>query len=237
MRGIILAGGLGTRLRPLTNITNKHLIAIYDQPMILYPLQTLIQAGIKDILIVSGREHAGHFVEFLGSGRDYGARFSYKVQDEAGGIAQALLLAEDFAAGQPVTIILGDNIYEDNFSATVKSFRQGARIFIKKVLDPERFGVPVFKGKKIVAVLEKPKKPPSVYAVTGLYQYDSKVFDIIRQLKPSQRGELEVADVMNHYIKAGTLDFDVIKNYWSDAGTFESLSNSIQWAMHRKIKP
>ena len=175
-------------------------------------------------------------MEFLGSGNDYGVRFSYRVQDQAGGIAQAILLAEDFAAKQPITVILGDNIYEDSFSAAVKNFRKGARIFIKKVSNPQRFGVPVFKGEKIVKVLEKPKNPPCSYAVTGLYQYDCRVFEMVRKLKPSARGELEVADVMNHYIKEKDLNFEIIKGYWSDAGTFESLANATRWAMNKKNK-
>ncbi|MDP3697035.1 MAG: sugar phosphate nucleotidyltransferase [Candidatus Taylorbacteria bacterium] len=232
-KGIILAGGLGTRLRPLTNITNKHLIAVYDKPMILYPLETLIKSGVKDILIISGREHAGHFIEFLGSGNEYGVKLSYKVQDEAGGIAQALLLAEDFADDESVTVILGDNIFEDNFFKTVKGFRQGARIFLKKVPDPQRFGVPVLDGKKVVKILEKPKEPPTPYAVTGLYRYDTEVFKIIKKLKPSNRGELEITDVNNAYIRRGQLKAEFVRGYWSDAGTFDSLARATQWALRR----
>jgi len=234
MKGVILAGGTGTRLRPLTNITNKHLIAVYDKPMIMYPLITLIKAGIRDILIVSGREHAGHFIEFLGSGKEHGVRLSYKVQNEAGGIAQALLLAEDFSDRKPVTVILGDNIFEDNFKKAVSSFRKGARIFLKKVQDPERFGVPELNKQRVVKIVEKPTKPPTSFAVTGLYQYDTDVFRIVKKLKPSERGELEITDVNNAYIKKGALRAEFVKGFWSDAGTFDSLARATQWAMKRK---
>ena len=235
-KGIILAGGLGTRLKPLTNITNKHLIAVYDKPMVLYPLGTLIKAGIKEILIISGREHAGHFVEFLGSGKEYDAKFTYKVQDEARGIAQALSLAEDFAGGNPVTVILGDNIFEGNFTKAVASFKKGARVFLKKVPDPQRFGVPVLKNKNIVSILEKPKEPPSSYAVTGMYQYDSDVFRIIKKLKPSGRGELEITDVNNAYVKLGRMKAEFVNRFWSDAGTFDSLARTVQWATKKALK-
>ena len=231
MKGVILAGGLGTRLRPLTLVTNKHLIAVYNKPMILYPLRTLTRAGIDEVLIVSGREHAGHFIEFLGSGKEYGAKLTYKVQDEAGGIAQALLLAEDFADGKPITVILGDNIFEDNFAGAVKNFRKGARIFLKKVPDPQRFGVPVLEGKKVAKIIEKPKESPTPYAVTGLYQYDAEVFKIIKKLKPSARGELEITDVNNAYVRKGQLKAEFVRGYWSDAGTFDSLARATQWAM------
>ncbi len=236
MKGIILAGGKGTRLMPLTKITNKHLLPIFNRPMVEYPLQTLLRAGIKEILIISGREHAGDFVEYLGSGKDYGAKFSYKVQDEAGGIAQALLLAEDFADSKPVTVILGDNIFEDNISKSAINFRKGARIFIKKVSDPERFGVAVIDKKRVVKILEKPEKSPSPHAVTGLYQYDGNVFKIIKRLKPSARGELEITDVNNAYIKRGELKAEVIGGFWSDAGTFDSLARSVSWAMRKNWK-
>lgn len=237
MKGIILAGGTGTRLRPLTNITNKHLIAVYDRPMILYPLRTLTGAGIKDILIVSGREHAGHFVEFLGSGEDHGARLTYKVQEEAGGIAQALLLARDFAGGGPVTVILGDNIFEDDFSRHTRSFASGAKIFLKEVPDPHRFGVAVLKGKTVARILEKPAQPPTSFAVTGLYQYDADVFGIIKKLKPSARGELEITDVNNAYIARKALKAEFVKGFWSDAGTFDSLARATQWALKGTQRP
>lgn len=236
MKGVILAGGRGTRLSPLTKITNKHLLPIFNKTMIEYPLITLVKAGIKDILIVSGREHAGGFIECLGSGKDYGANFDYKVQDEAGGIAQALLLAEDFADGKPTTVILGDNIFEDNFSKFVKNFRVGARIFLKKVNDPERFGVPMLKGKMVTKIIEKPKDPPAPYAVTGLYQYDSDVFKIIKKLKPSERGELEITDVNNIYVRRSKLKAEFVKGFWSDAGTFDSLARTVQWAMKKHKK-
>ncbi|MBI2669750.1 MAG: NTP transferase domain-containing protein [Candidatus Yanofskybacteria bacterium] len=236
MKGIILAGGKGTRLLPLTKITNKHLLPIFNRVMIEYPLQTLLKAGIKEILIVSGREHAGDFVEYLGSGKDYGANFTYKVQDEAGGIAQALLLAEDFADGKKVMVILGDNIFEDNISRAVKNFRSGARIFLKKVSDPERFGVAVLEGKRVVKILEKPEKSPSPYAVTGLYQYDKNVFKTIKRLKPSARGELEITDVNNAYIKREAMKAEFIRGFWSDAGTFDSLARSVSWALKKSKK-
>lgn len=236
IKGIILAGGKGTRLLPLTKITNKHLLPIFNRVMIEYPLQTLLKAGIKEILIVSGREHAGDFVEYLGSGKDYGANFTYKVQDEAGGIAQALLLAEDFADGKKVMVILGDNIFEDNISRAVKNFRSGARIFLKKVSDPERFGVAVLEGKRVVKILEKPEKSPSPYAVTGLYQYDKNVFKTIKRLKPSARGELEITDVNNAYIKREAMKAEFIRGFWSDAGTFDSLARSVSWALKKSKK-
>ena len=236
MKGVILAGGLGTRLKPLTNITNKHLMAVYNKPMILYPLETLVKSGIRDILIISGREHAGHFVEFLGSGKEYGIKLTYKVQDEAGGIAQALLLAEDFTDGKPIAVILGDNIFEDNFLRQIKNFRNGARIFLKKVEDPQRFGVPELKGKLVTKILEKPNDPPSQYAVTGFYQYDSEVFKIIKKIKPSARGEMEITDVNNAYIKLGKTKAEFVKGFWSDAGTFDSLAKSVMWAMKKNLK-
>ena len=204
--------------------------------MIEYPLSTLIKTGIKDILIVSGRDHAGDFVEYLGSGKDFGANFEYKVQDKAGGIAQALLLAEDFADGKPIAVILGDNIFEDNFSGQIKNFRNGAKIFLKKVEDPQRFGVPELKGKLVAKILEKPSNPPSQYAVTGFYQYDDDVFKIIKKLKPSVRGEMEITDVNNVYIRRGKLKAEFVRGFWSDAGTFDSLAKSVVWAMKKNLK-
>ncbi len=235
-KGIILAGGKGTRLLPLTQLTNKHLLPIFNRAMIEYPLQTLLKSGIKEILIVSGRDHAGDFIEYLGSGKDYGAKFSYKVQDEAGGIAQALLLAEDFADSKPITVILGDNIFEDNINKAVKNFRKGARIFLKEVNDPERFGVAIIKNKKVSKILEKPKQAPSPYAVTGLYQYDANVFKIVKKLKPSGRGELEITDVNNAYIVKNQMQAEFVKGFWSDAGTFDSLALSINWALKKTKK-
>jgi len=233
-KGVILAGGMGTRLSPLTSVTNKHLIAVYNKPMIEYPLNTLLKTGIKDILIVSGREHAGHFIEYLGSGSKYGAHFTYKVQDKAGGIAQALLLAEDFADNGPISVILGDNIFEDNFSKQAKGFKGGATIFLKKVGDPQRFGVPSLKGRLVTKITEKPKNPPTSFAVTGLYQYDSEVFDIIKNLKPSKRGEMEITDVNNEYIGQKNMKAEFVKGFWSDAGTFESLAKTVSWVMRKK---
>lgn len=234
MKGILLAGGRGTRLLPLTKITNKHLLPIFNKAMIEYPLKTLLDAGIKDILVVSGREHAGDFIEYLGSGSDYGAKFTYKVQDEAGGIAQALLLGEDFVDGRSVTVILGDNIFEDNFSAKLKKFKEGAKVFLKEVDDPERFGVATLKGEKIIKIIEKPKNPESNFVTTGLYQYDSDVFNIIKKLKPSARGELEQTDVNNTYIKLGRMKAEFVNGFWSDAGTFDSMAQSIDWVTKSK---
>ncbi len=226
MKGVILAGGLGTRLRPLTHITNKHLLPVYNKPMILYPLETLKKAGITDIMIVTGREHAGHFMNFLGSGREYGVNCAYAIQDKNnGGIADALRYAEDFSQGQPIAVILGDNIFDQDFSKDVASFREGAKVFLKQVDNPARFGVPVFdrSGKKIIRIEEKPKKPKSKFAQTGFYLYDNDIFSIIRTLKPSGRGELEITDANNLYLNEGKLSYSIVKGLWSDAGTFESL--------------
>jgi len=223
MKGVILAGGTGSRLMPLTKVTNKHLLPVYDKPMIYYPLQTLLNAGIKQIMIVSGKGHAGHFLELLGSGKEFDAKFTYEIQEEAGGIAQALGLAEDFADNGPVTVILGDNIYQDNFKEEIQSFKEGAKIFLKEIPDPERFGVAEVDGDKIKSIEEKPKQPKSNLAVTGLYIYDAKVFDIIKTLKPSDRGELEITDVNNNYIKKGKMGFAKVNGFWTDAGTISSL--------------
>jgi glucose-1-phosphate thymidylyltransferase len=230
MKGVILAGGTGSRLFPLTKVTNKHLLPVYDKPMIYYPLKTLIKAGIEDILIVSGRGHVGHFLELLGSGSEFGVRLSYEIQTEAGGIAQALSLAEGFADGDSVTVILGDNIYEDDVKEHVKSFQKGARIFLKPVTDAHRFGVAEVDeaNNLVLGIEEKPRQPKSNYAVTGLYIYDSTVFDVIKTLRPSGRGELEITDVNNHYVRNGTLSFSVLRGFWSDAGTFESLLKASQ---------
>jgi glucose-1-phosphate thymidylyltransferase len=226
MKGIVLAGGTGSRLRPLTRVTNKHLLPVGKYPMIFYPIYRLKQTGIRDILIVTGREHMGDVIELLGSGRDFGVEFTYKVQDEAGGIAQALGLAEHFVNGDKCVVILGDNIFEDDITPYVKSFekqKEGAKVLLKEVPDPHRFGVPEFRDGKIIAIEEKPKEPKSNYAVTGIYMYDSEVFDIIKALKPSARGELEITDVNNAYLKMGTLTYDILKGWWTDAGTPESL--------------
>ncbi len=227
MKGVILAGGLGTRLYPLTKVTNKHLLPIYDKPMIYYPMQTLINAGIHDILIVTGGNSAGDFLKLLGNGKDFGLRhINYTYQEGEGGIAEALGLAEFFAAGDKICVVLGDNIIEMNVRTAVEAFRKqkgGARILLKEVPDPERFGVPELKGDRIVKVEEKPKEPKSNYAVIGIYLYDASVFDVIKTLKPSHRGELEITDVNNRYIEKGLMSWDILEGWWTDAGTFESL--------------
>ncbi len=236
MKGVILAGGTGSRLYPLTKVTNKHLLPVYDKPMIYYPMETLINAGIKDIMIVSGRGHAGHFLELLGSGVDYGVHFTYEIQEEAGGIAQALALAEDFVDGDSVTVILGDNIFQDNIKEDVAKFNGGARIFLKEVTDAHRFGVAELKGEKVIGIEEKPKVPKSNFAVTGLYMYDSDVFDAVKTLKPSGRGELEITDVNNYYISKGAMEYQVLEGFWSDAGTFESLLRAGILVQQHQIK-
>ena len=231
MKGIILAGGTGTRLAPLTRVSNKHLLPVGRKPMIYYPIEKLIGAGIRDILIVTGTEHMGAVVGLLGSGREFECEFTYRVQDQAGGIAEALYLAREFARGERIVVILGDNIFQDDLGLFVERFARqgrGARVLLKEVEDPERFGVPELKGDRIVSIEEKPKNPKSNYAVTGVYMYDDRVFDIIRGLERSQRGELEITDVNNAYIKRNELAFDVLQGWWSDAGTFESLARANQ---------
>jgi glucose-1-phosphate thymidylyltransferase len=239
MKGVILAGGLGTRLSPLTKITNKHLLPIYDRPMIHYPLKTLTDAGIRDVLIVTGGNHAGEFLRLLGNGREYGLNeIAYAYQEGEGGIADALALARPFAKGDRIVVVLGDNIIEGDIRRQVAAFAeqpQGARILLKKVSDPERFGVPVFEGGRITAIEEKPKTPRSDYAVIGIYMYDATVFDVITTLKPSHRNELEITDVNNHFIARGTLQHDVIEGWWTDAGTFESLYRANQLVRERMI--
>lgn len=224
---MILAGGLGKRLYPLTKITNKHLLPVYDKPMIFYPLQTLINAGIDDILIVTGGNHAGDFLRLLGNGREFGLKhINYTYQEGEGGIAEALGLAEHFADGGKVVVILGDNIIERNIIQQVDDFRkqkEGAKILLKEVPDPERFGVPQIVDGKIVKIEEKPKSPKSNFAVIGIYMYDERVFGIIRTQTPSARGELEITDVSNVYIREGKMTYDILEGWWSDAGTFESL--------------
>ncbi|MFB6367618.1 sugar phosphate nucleotidyltransferase [Paenibacillus elgii] len=226
MKGIILAGGTGSRLYPLTKVTNKHLLPVGKYPMLYHSIYKLRQAGIKDILIVTGRDHMGDVVNLLGSGYEFGVTFTYKVQDQAGGIAQALGLAEGFASNDSVVVILGDNIFSDNINEYVKKFRtqgQGAKILLKQVHDPQRYGVAELSGEYIVSIEEKPKSPKSDFAVTGIYMYDSKVFDIIKTLRPSDRGELEITDVNNAYLANKELTYDVIKGWWTDAGTHSSL--------------
>jgi glucose-1-phosphate thymidylyltransferase len=223
MRGIILAGGTGSRLFPLTKVTNKHLLPVYDKPMIYYPLRTLVNAGITDIMIVSGRGHAGHFLELLGSGAEFGVNLTYEIQEKAGGIAQALGLAERWADDEAVAVILGDNIFQDDVKNDVTSFKNGAKIFLKEVPDAERFGVAELGTDRVLSIEEKPKTPKSTYAVTGLYLYDADVFSIIHSIKPSGRGELEITDVNNAYLKKGMMQYAILKGFWSDAGTFDSL--------------
>ncbi len=238
MKGVILAGGKGTRLLPCTKVTNKHLLPVYNRPMIYYPLNTLVKAGIKDILLVSGRGHAGHFLELLEDGREFGVRLSYAVQPEAGGIAQALGLAEDFADGGKVVVILGDNIFEDDIQEYVEDFKkqkEGAKLFLKEISDPERFGVAEIKNGKILNIEEKPKRPKSNLAVTGLYMYDNQVFSVIKTLKPSARGELEITDVNNFYIKKGIATYEILKGFWSDAGKFESLFKAAEFVREKSL--
>lgn len=229
MKGIILAGGTGSRLYPLTKVTNKHLLPVGKYPMIFHSVYKLKQADIEDILIVTGKEHMGDVVNLLGSGKEMGVTFTYKVQDEAGGIAQALDLAQHFVGDDQMTVILGDNVFSDNIGSYVENFRvqgTGAKILIQEVSDPQRFGVPEIKGERIISIEEKPHMPKSNYAVTGIYMFDSKVFDIIKTLKPSGRGELEITDVNNAYIQKGELSFDILQGWWTDAGTHASLARA-----------
>jgi len=227
VKGIVLAGGLGTRLKPLTAITNKHLLPVYDKPMIYYPIQTLVNAGVNDIMIVTGGNSAGDFLRLLKNGKEFGLKhLNYTYQEGEGGIADALRLCEDFADGEPICVVLGDNIIEGNIRKAVRSYRHqggGAKILLKKVPDPQRFGVPELDGRRVVRIEEKPKAPKSEYAVIGVYMYDAGVFDIIRTLKPSGRGELEITDVNNSYISRDEMSWDELEGWWTDAGTFESL--------------
>jgi len=228
MKGVILAGGTGSRLRPLTTVTNKHLLPVGRYPMIYHPVYKLVRAGIGDILVVTGREHMGDVVGQLGSGAEFGCRFTYRVQDEAGGIAQALGLAEHFVGGDRSCVILGDQVFEDPIGPAARRFAaqaKGAKILLKEVPDAERFGVAELSADKktVVAIEEKPKKPKSNLAVTGIYFYDARVFEIIRTLRPSGRGEMEITDVNNHYIARGEMTWDLLAGPWTDAGTFESL--------------
>jgi glucose-1-phosphate thymidylyltransferase len=227
MKGVILAGGTGSRLFPLTRVTNKHLLPVYDRPMIFYPIQTLVNAGITDILLVTGGHSAGDFLRLLGNGKDFGLKhINYTYQEGEGGIADALRLAEHFGDRQPICVMLGDNIIETNIISACEEFErrpQGGHIILREVSDPQRFGVPVFEGDRIVRIEEKPKEPGSRYAVIGIYLYDGTVFDRIRRLRPSGRGELEITDVNNQYVDDGTLSYSVLDGWWTDAGTFESL--------------
>lgn len=232
LKGVVLAGGIGSRLYPLTRVTNKHLLPVYDKPMIFYPIQALVNAGIRDILLVTGGQNSGDFLRLLSNGKDFGLyHLNYTYQEGEGGIADALRLAEYFVAGSPICVMLGDNIIEMNFLAAVEKFGQqpdGAHVLLKEVPDPERFGVPVFDGDRIVRIEEKPKEPKSRYAVTGIYMYDPTVFDRIKTLKPSARGELEITNVNNSYLAEGKLTYSILEGWWTDAGTFESASAGYQ---------
>ena len=227
MKGIILAGGLGTRLRPLTKVTNKHLLPVYDKPMIFYPLEVLVDAGITDIMVVTGGNNAGDFLRLLGNGREFGLRhLHYAYQEGEGGIAEALALARFFVEEERLCVVLGDNLIEDSIRPYVEKFKRqpaGAKILLKEVPNCERFGVPELEGDKVVKIYEKPQVAPSKYAVTGIYMYDHQVFDIISTLEPSKRGELEITDVNNRYIEQGEMTYDILEGWWTDAGTIESL--------------
>ena len=239
MKGVVLAGGTGSRLFPLTKITNKHLLPIYDKPMIYYPIQTLVDAGIEDILLVTGGKNSGDFLRLLANGKEFGAHLHYTYQEGEGGIADALSLAERFAGSDPICVILGDNIIESSIRAAVEDFRthcKGAKILLKEVQDAERFGVAEIQGDRIAGIEEKPKKPKSNYAVTGIYMYDSSVFTKIKTLVPSGRGELEITDVNNAYICEGTLRFAFLEGWWTDAGTFESLRRATNLVAETQIK-
>jgi glucose-1-phosphate thymidylyltransferase len=245
MKGVVLAGGSGSRLRPLTSVTNKHLLPVFDQPMIYYPIQTLVNAGITDIMIVTGGNSAGDFLKLLGNGKAFGLKhLNYTYQEGEGGIAAALSLVEHFAGSDPICVVLGDNIIQGNIRAAADAYREqgvGAKILLKSVPDPQRFGVPELDGKRVVQIEEKPPSPKSEYAVIGIYMYDAGVFEIIRTLKPSGRGELEITDVNNAYIERGEMTWDELDGWWSDAGTFESLlhaSNLVAetGANHQELK-
>lgn len=227
MKGVILAGGLGTRLHPLTKITNKHLLPVYDRPMIYYPIETLVNAGVTDIMIVTGGKKSGDFLSLLGNGSDFGLKhLNYTYQKGEGGIAEALSLAEHWASGDSICVVLGDNLIEKNIKKAVADFKRqgrGAKIMLKQVHDPQRFGVATLKGDKVVSIVEKPKQPQSDLAVIGIYMYDPRVFEIIKTLEPSERGELEITDVNNWYIRDGSMTFEKLEGWWTDAGTFESL--------------
>lgn len=226
MKGVILAGGTGSRLFPLTKVTNKHLLPVGREPMIFHPVKKLTEAGIEEICVVTGVDHMGDVVNLLGSGKDFACRFTYKVQDEAGGIAQALGLAANFAGKDLLCVILGDNIFQDSIAPYVAAFAQqgrGARLLLKQVHDPQRYGVAEVESSRVLRIVEKPRQPKSDLAVVGIYFYDAEVFDIIATLKPSKRNELEITDVNNHYLRAGTLHCDRLAGWWTDAGTFDSL--------------
>ena len=240
MKGIILAGGLGTRLQPLTKVTNKHLLHVYDKPMIFYPLEVLVDAGITDIMVVTGGNNAGDFLRLLGNGREFGLHhLHYAYQEGEGGIAEALSLAKFFADEDLLCVVLGDNIIEDSIVPYVDKFKKqaaGAKILLKEVPDCQRFGVPVLEGHKVVEIREKPPVAPSKYAVTGIYMYDHRVFDIISTLEPSKRGELEITDVNNRYIELGEMTYDILEGWWTDAGTIDSLLRANNLVAQREAK-
>jgi len=241
MKGVILAGGMGSRLFPLTKVTNKHLLPVGDKPMIFHPIQKLLVAGIDEIMIITGIEHMGAVVNLLGSGKEFGCQFTYRVQDEPGGIAQALGLAESFVGNNMCTVILGDNIFEDEIGEYISNFKKqkiGSKILLKEVTDPQRYGVAELNNSKIISIEEKPQKPKSNMCVTGIYMYDYKVFEYIKTLKPSGRGELEITDVNNKYVQTGEMTFDILKGWWTDAGTFPSyyLANDLAFKNSDKLQ-
>lgn len=236
MKGVVLAGGTGSRLYPLTKVTNKHLLPVGEKPMLLHPIAKLCEAGVTDILVVTGTEHMGDVVGLLGSGQDFGCHFTYRVQQEAGGIAQALSLAENFAGGEPICVLLGDNIFSASITGEVNRFYEqggGARILLKEVPDPERYGVARVEGDRVLEILEKPEDPPTSLAVTGIYFYDHQVYDIIRRQRPSARGEYEITDVNNEYIQAGQLSWGELEGWWTDAGTYPSYHRANQMFFSR----
>lgn len=240
MKGIILAGGTGTRLYPLTKVTNKHLLPVGRYPMIYHAIHKLRSAKMSDILVITGREHMGDVVNLLGSGHEFGVSISYKVQDQPGGIAQALGLARAFVGNDSMTVVLGDNVFSEDISPYVDNFQKqqvGAKILISKVPDPERYGVPELQDGRIIRIEEKPTSPRSPYAVTGIYMYDKNVFDIVDKLQPSGRGELEITDVNNGYIELGTLTYDVLLGWWTDAGTHASYAKANEWAQEINFEP
>lgn len=237
MKGIILSGGSGTRLSPLTKMTSKQLLPVYNRPMIYYPLNTLLKAGIKDIMIIIAPEHAGNYLNLLGSGREFGARFVYEIQDKPRGLAEAFIIAESFLDNDNVTMILGDNIFSNDFTEDIKNFKSGGRIFAKKVSDPERFGVVEFdENMKAVSIEEKPKNPKSNFSIPGLYIFDSRVIEVAKQVKPSERGELEITDIHNFYLQRGELDVRTFEGDWVDAGTFDSLFKAQKIAKEKLAK-
>jgi len=240
MKGVVLAGGLGTRLLPMTQVTNKHLLPVYDRPMIYYPLQQLVACGIEDILMVTGGDSAGDFVKLLGDGQEFGIKnLSYAYQEGEGGIGQALSLARDFSAGGPIVVLLGDNLFQDSLSEAIRLYSkgEGAMILLKEVESPERFGVPVLEDGRIVRITEKPSDPPSRFAVTGCYFFDSRVFGIIDGLEFSSRGELEITDVNNRYIKWGAMRHYVLDGWWTDAGTIPSLFQASRLVAEDRSNP